>query len=335
MSRSCRITVVAALLVASSLFGWAAQIQVGDPATTRCQKAIRAALEGAGDGSPEVSFGPADRHSISKSEQGVRGQATVTSVDSRLQVAYECTFSSGEGRLTAASFRQTATSARVDTREVIRVCQQAIANKAANTGRVEFGDPAEAYSVSNREQGVRGKAVLVGKKTRHKIAYECTVDFQRTRVLTANYRPVSSTGDRVQLDGLSVRYQVHVQGHGWMDWARDGEPAGTTGRDLRIEALRIELENRGTTGVAYQVHVAGRGWSDWVENGAVAGTTGEERRVEAVRVRLVDAPKSVRLRYQVHAQGAGWMEWVDEGELAGTTGQSRRLEAIRVELVRD
>lgn len=40
---------------------------------------------------------------------------------------------------------------------------------------------------------------------------------------------------------MLVRYQVYVQGHGWMDWVRNGQLAGTTGKELRIEALRNEL----------------------------------------------------------------------------------------------
>jgi hypothetical protein len=501
MRTSRRIAVATALLLAWPLLGWAGTIQVDDPVTTTCQKAIRAALVEAVDGSPGISFAPANRYTISRSEQGVRGQATVTSREATLQIAYECTFSSDAGRLTAASFRQTASSAGAVHHDAIQLCQQAIVDKTARSGRAEFPEPAETYSMSGGEQGVRGEAVLLsngarqdmtyecavnlrlrrvssssfqrvmaiaaqvppsvqlcqqairdraaakgdvefpstpettavsgtvdevsgtailegkGKAMDQEIAYQCTVNVRERRVVAASYEPAAVTAsveqrpsatlcqqaiadripktDRVaftepaetevqlfgteevrgraqltsstgtqqiayectvnmilsqvleaeyhpmastggpQPSGLSVRYQAHVGGYGWMDWVRDGALAGTTGRGRRIEALRIELDNRGTTDVTYRVHIAGRGWSEWARDGEMAGTTGQERRIEAVQIRLLDPPKAVRLRYRAHVQDVGWMDWVEGGQTAGTTDRSRRLEAIRIELVRE
>jgi hypothetical protein len=107
MRTSSRIAVAAALALAWPLLSWADRIQVIEPATTTCQQAIRAALVESVEGSTGVTFAPADQYTISGSEQGVRGQATVLTAGATLQVAYERTFSSGAGRLTAASFRQT------------------------------------------------------------------------------------------------------------------------------------------------------------------------------------------------------------------------------------
>lgn len=42
---------------------------------------------------------------------------------------------------------------------------------------------------------------------------------------------------------VTVRYQAHVQNIGWMDWVQNGEVAGTTGQSLRMEAIRMEVEN--------------------------------------------------------------------------------------------
>jgi uncharacterized protein YjdB len=39
----------------------------------------------------------------------------------------------------------------------------------------------------------------------------------------------------------SIRYSTHVQGIGWQGWVNDGQTAGTTGRGLRVEAIKIEL----------------------------------------------------------------------------------------------
>lgn len=46
---------------------------------------------------------------------------------------------------------------------------------------------------------------------------------------------------RLTLDSnyYDIYYQAHVQNVGWQDWKKNGEVAGTTGQNLRLEALRI------------------------------------------------------------------------------------------------
>ena len=41
--------------------------------------------------------------------------------------------------------------------------------------------------------------------------------------------------------GVRLRYQVHVEGEGWMEWVSEGEIAGTIRQGRRMEAIRIEL----------------------------------------------------------------------------------------------
>jgi hypothetical protein len=132
-----------------------------------------------------------------------------------------------------------------------------------------------------------------------------------------------------------VAYQAHTQGPGWWDWVFDGTPAGTTGEDRRMEAIRIKLGDDISPGigVTYQAHVEGLGWMDWVSDGEQAGTTGLRKRMEAVRIKLTNAPPGYSVFYQPYVQGHGWMNWVSDGEEAGTTGESKRLEAIRILVV--
>ena len=87
-------------------------------------------------------------------------------------------------------------------------------------------------------------------------------------------------------ENAKIKYQVHVQDYGWMDWKQNGEEAGTTGQAKRIEAIRIDLENMDNYIVEYQVHVQDYGWMDWKQNGEVAGTTGEAKRLEAIRIKI-------------------------------------------------
>ncbi len=46
-----------------------------------------------------------------------------------------------------------------------------------------------------------------------------------------------------EVDNMTVSYQSHIQGIGWQREKVDGETSGTTGQELRIEALKIKLIN--------------------------------------------------------------------------------------------
>ncbi|MDR1386912.1 MAG: L,D-transpeptidase family protein [Propionibacteriaceae bacterium] len=149
----------------------------------------------------------------------------------------------------------------------------------------------------------------------------------------------------------SIRYQIHVENLGWLkgddSWYENGQVAGTTGRSLRSEAVKIELTGdlSSTHQVYYRVHSATLGWLDWAHDGQIAGTTGFGLRAEAVEIRLLPAGaaapgpttrpqvvyRSAQVGYQVHGQDYGWSQTpVTDGAMAGTTGQSSRIEALRV-----
>ena len=87
----------------------------------------------------------------------------------------------------------------------------------------------------------------------------------------------------------NIEYCAHVSNIGWQDWVKDGKTAGTTGKALAVEAVKIKL-----TGdlaehydVYYRTHVRNIGWQSWVKNGNQAGTTGQAKSVEAIQIKLV------------------------------------------------
>ena len=133
----------------------------------------------------------------------------------------------------------------------------------------------------------------------------------------------------------SVTYQTYVQYERWQDWVRDGALSGTTGKELRLEAIKINLENKDYQGdIEYKAHVQYEGWQDWVRNGALSGTTGKALRLEAVQIRLTgEMNKHYDIYYRVHVQSFGWLGWAKNGESAGSAGYSYRLEAIEIVLV--
>lgn len=80
-----------------------------------------------------------------------------------------------------------------------------------------------------------------------------------------------------------------MQNTGWeTDWTRDGQPAGTEGQCLRLEAIQIRLVDMPGYSVQYRTHVQNDGWeTKWSADGESAGTEGQSLRLEAIEIRLV------------------------------------------------
>lgn len=123
-----------------------------------------------------------------------------------------------------------------------------------------------------------------------------------------------------------LKYEVHVENIGWQGEKKDGELAGTEGKSLRTEAIKIFSDEP----LQYRVHMADKGWGDWVPNGCMAGTVGESRRVEALEIISAKTP----IKAQAHVEGIGWQEPVTGTQIKiGTEGRALRLEALKLEYV--
>ena len=141
-----------------------------------------------------------------------------------------------------------------------------------------------------------------------------------------------------QLTVKNVSVSAHVQNIGWMDPVGSGNVAGTTGRGLNLEALKISLEVDGTASqeqlanaISVEAHVSGVGWQAAVGNGGTAGTTGQSRAVEALRVRLsADLSARYTVWYRVHSAEFGWLGWACDGAAAGSAGYGRAVQAVQV-----
>ncbi|AOZ80403.1 bacterial Ig-like domain-containing protein [Clostridium pasteurianum] len=134
---------------------------------------------------------------------------------------------------------------------------------------------------------------------------------------------------------IGVNYQAHVQNLGWQSIVSNSSEAGTHGKSLRLEALKINLINAPKNAkINYQAHVQNQGWQSWKSNGSEAGTEGKSLRAEAIRVSLENLP-GYSVQYRVHIQNEGWQPWVSDGAEAGTTGKSLRLEAVEIRIVKN
>lgn len=133
-----------------------------------------------------------------------------------------------------------------------------------------------------------------------------------------------------------IRLAAYVQKRGWVAEVGNGRVAGTTGKGLRVEALRASLSGLRVPGnVKTSVHVQKTGWTGWKVGPSVAGTTGKSLRVEAFRMRLTgEAARVYDLYYRAHVKGVGWLSWAKEGEVAGSEHLALQVEAVQAKLVK-
>ena len=149
--------------------------------------------------------------------------------------------------------------------------------------------------------------------------------------LVPKSRKASSGGEGL----VGVRGQAIIQHDGKQAWVRDGSAMGTTGRDLGIKSICLQLDKGVYSGsIEYRTHVQNIGWTKWRQNGQMSGTTRNNLRMEALQVRLTgDIAKYYEVAYRAYVQNIGWRNWVSGGITAGTTGRRLRVEALEVRLL--
>lgn len=149
---------------------------------------------------------------------------------------------------------------------------------------------------------------------------------------TSGIKIISDGSNDTPIGTQSVAYTTHIQNIGWQNWKYNGEIAGTEGKSLRLEAIKINLENYPGATVKYSTHIQNIGWQDWKYNGEIAGTEAKSLRLEAIKIEATGLPEGLEIQYRVHVQNIGWQEWKSSGEIAGTEGKSLRLEAIEIRI---
>lgn len=93
--------------------------------------------------------------------------------------------------------------------------------------------------------------------------------------------------------GIHLEYVAHVANVGWQKVSYKNENAGTTGRNLPIEAVCIAVKDNKTGKdsdvyeVRYRAHLRNIGWQNWTSRGNIAGTTGRAIPMEAIEIQLI------------------------------------------------
>ena len=131
---------------------------------------------------------------------------------------------------------------------------------------------------------------------------------------------------KIYEEDSKLKYQAHVENVGWQDWKHSGEVAGTTGKSLRMEAIRIDYNKD----VYAKAHIQDIGWVDYgkINKDAIIGTTGKAKALECLCLKG-------DFKYRVHIRDFGWTNWTNADGIAtlGSVGQAKPLEAIEISYV--
>lgn len=147
-----------------------------------------------------------------------------------------------------------------------------------------------------------------------------------------------------------IQYTSHIASIGWEGINHiDGQTSGTTGRNLPVEAVKMNLSGRlnDIFDIYYRVQTRNLGWLSWAKNGEGSGTSNFALSVEAIQIQLVlkngqrpvtsgqksayyDGTFNPGLSYMGHSTNVGWQGAVGNGGVAGTTGRNFSLQALAV-----
>ena len=126
-----------------------------------------------------------------------------------------------------------------------------------------------------------------------------------------------------------ISYRTHIAYSGWLDWVNGGQVSGTTGQELRIEAVQFDFPFRANV----KAHIENTGWVEYkdITKDTIIGTTGKSLRLEALIVEPISAEHNLYI--WGHVQNFGWQQrqYCDGIMGVGTTNQSLRLEAIQLD----
>ena len=170
---------------------------------------------------------------------------------------------------------------------------------------------ARMQTYGNKKGSFKDGVLTIGKKGKKRIE-AVTLSFKNT------------TG----YEG-GLRYMVYVQKKGWTAWTNSGKRAGTVGKNLRVEAIRIELtgELAKHYSVVYSTYMQTyKAKQGWVNDGAVAGSPGDGKRVQEIQIKIVSRDslgETPTIAYRMFRDHYKWSSsWYRNGAVAGVTSGS-------------
>ena len=128
-----------------------------------------------------------------------------------------------------------------------------------------------------------------------------------------------------------IKYSSHNTANGWTNYVGSGNTSGNENNAIKLDAIKIALENSENANIKYKVHVQDIGWTNEVQNDEQAGMGKSENGIEAIEMQL-SGLSGYSIEYRVYEIGKGWQEWAYDGEVAGTTGQNIQISAIQIRI---
>lgn len=162
--------------------------------------------------------------------------------------------------------------------------------------------------------------------------------------------PVDENGNKIE---GSVEYDAHSQDVGWQNGITAGNIGGTTGRNKKLEAMRIRLTGAVAQAydIYYRAHCSDWGTMGWAKNGETSGTVGYNRSIESIEIKVLpkgssDAPKQEgraaldigaigKFSAAASVPGSGWQNPVGNRGTIGTTGKGKAIEALKLQISSD
>lgn len=134
----------------------------------------------------------------------------------------------------------------------------------------------------------------------------------------------------------NVYYCGHVANIGWQEYSHGNGIAGTTYKGLRLEAMKIKLDNASEQlGIEYSMYNSNGGWTNWAYNDEIAGATGIRNETRAVKIRLTGyMAVNYNVYYRTFSSMGGWSNWTHDGEISGKIMSKDMLEAIQVKIIK-
>lgn len=158
-------------------------------------------------------------------------------------------------------------------------------------------------------------------------------------------------GVKIELTGTDaskydIYYRTYIRGIGWMGWAKNGESAGYAGFDNELQAVTIQIVEKGSKApgsttdpfkekkskIEYQTYISSDiGWRSKVSEGTSSGKTGHGYTIDAMKISITGSEK-LGLKTSVYLKNIGWQDSVESGAVAGSSGQNVPIEGMKLEL---
>lgn len=130
-------------------------------------------------------------------------------------------------------------------------------------------------------------------------------------------------------NNVGLYYQAHVEDYGWLDAVHDGQVAGTTGKNKRLEAIRIDTRKLKNVKLKVIAHIQDIGDVDYgyIDHNTIIGTVGKGKRLEAIHI-ISEGLDKKKIYIQAHYANDGWGKTVQGN--AGSYGLAKAMRAIKI-----